>query len=86
MFVLTHLFCKWLSKDTSNIMQMVMKDQPTKSRNIAYRQYVSWTHWYVGKQIRVDIPSCAVSCIWADFPPPVDEEHFEFVRFLYPDL
>ena len=57
-----------------------------KYRHIAYRQYVRWTHGYVGKEIRVVIPSCAVSCIRAHFPPPADEENFEFVGFLYPDL
>ena len=57
-----------------------------KYRHIAYRQYVSWTHGYVGKHIRVVIPSCAVSCIRAHFPLSGDEEHFEFVGFLYPDL
>ena len=57
-----------------------------KYRHIAYRQYVSWIHGYMGKHIRVVIPSCAVSCIRAHFPPPGDGEHFEFVSFLFPDL
>ena len=30
----------------------------TKYRNVSYRQYVRWTHGYVGKQIRAVIPSC----------------------------
>ena len=57
-----------------------------KYKHIAYRQYVRWIHGYVGKQIRVVLPSCAVSCIRAHFPSPGDEEHFNFVGFKYPDL
>ena len=35
-------------------------DGPThkKYRHVSYRQYVRWTHGYVGKQIRVVTPSC----------------------------
>jgi len=57
-----------------------------KYRHIAYSQCVKWTCGCFGKQIRVVIPSCAVSCIREHFPPPGDEKHFEFVGFLYPDL
>ena len=57
-----------------------------KYRHIAYLQYVKWIHGYVGKQIRVVLPSCAVSCIRTHFPSPGDEEHFNFVGFKYPDL
>ena len=31
------------------------------------------------------IPSCAVSCIRAHFPPPGPEEEFQFEGFHYPD-
>ena len=45
-----------------------------------------WIQGYVGKQIRVVLPSCAVSCIRAHFPSARDEEHFNFLCFKYPDL
>ena len=63
-------------------------DGPThkKYRHIAYRQYVRWVCGYVGKNIRVVIPSCAVSCIRAHFPPPGDEDNFVFTGFRYADL
>ena len=45
-----------------------------------------WVHGQIGKNIRVVIPSCAVSCIGAHFPPPGDEENFQFTGFRYPEL
>ena len=57
-----------------------------KYRHIAYHQYVRWVHGHIGKNIRVGIPSCAVSCIRAHFPPPGDEENFQFTGFRYPEL
>ena len=39
----------------------------------------------LGKDIRVPLPSCAVSCIRAHFLPPGLEEDFEFVGFRYAD-
>jgi len=56
-----------------------------QSRHIAYRQFVRWCWGVLGKDIRVPIPSCAVSCIRAHFPPPGLEENFEFVGFLFAD-
>ena len=63
-------------------------DGPThkKYRHIAYRQYVRWVCGYVGKNFRVVIPSCAVSCIRAHFPPSGDEDNFVFTGFRYADL
>jgi len=57
-----------------------------KYRHIAYRQYIRWVHGFVGKNIRSVIPSCAVCCIQAHFPPPGIEEDFEFTGFMLPDL
>ena len=54
-------------------------------RHTAYRQLVRWCWGVLGKDIRVVLPSCAVSCIRAHFPPPGDEENFEFVGFLCAD-
>lgn len=54
-------------------------------RHTAYRQLVRWCWGVVGKDIRVVLPSCAVSCIRAHFPPPGDEDDFEFVGFHFPD-
>ncbi|XP_064643082.1 uncharacterized protein LOC135497250 [Lineus longissimus] len=50
-------------------------------RHIAYRQLVRWCYGYLGKDIRVVLPSCAVSKIRAFFPPPGLEENFQFVGF-----
>ena len=55
------------------------------NRNIAYRQLVRWCWGVIGKEIRVVLPSCAVSCIRAHFPPPGNEDDFEFVGFRFPD-
>jgi hypothetical protein len=44
---------------------------------------VRWCWGVVGKEIRVVLPSCAVSCIQAHFPPPGDEDDFEFVTRLH---
>lgn len=52
-----------------------------KYRHIAYRQLVRWCWEYLGKDFRVVLPSCAVSCIRAHFPPPGDEENFTFIGF-----
>ena len=51
--------------------------------NIAYRQLVRWCWGILGKEIRVVLPSCAVSCIRAHFPPPGNEDDFEFVGFRF---
>jgi hypothetical protein len=39
----------------------------------------------LGKEIRVPLPSCAVSCILAHFPPPGLEEDFVFEGFKFAD-
>lgn len=59
--------------------------QHKRNRHIAYRQLVRWCWGVLGKEIRVVLPSCAVMCIRAHFPPPGLEEDFEFVGFLYAD-
>ena len=40
------------------------------NRHIAYRQLVRWCCGVLGKEIRVVLPSYALSCICAHFPPP----------------
>ncbi|XP_071949836.1 uncharacterized protein [Antedon mediterranea] len=55
-----------------------------KYRHISYRQYARWIHGYVGKNIRIVLPSCVVSCIRAHFPPPGDDP--VFTGFKLPDL
>lgn len=54
-------------------------------RHVAYRQMVRWCWGVLGKDIRVPLPSCAVSCIRAHFPPPGLEEDFEFDGFKFAD-
>ncbi|KXJ11944.1 P2X purinoceptor 7 [Exaiptasia diaphana] len=56
-----------------------------RKRHIAYRQLVRWCWGVLGKEIRVVLPSCAVMCIRAHFPPPGLEDDFEFTGFQYPD-
>lgn len=56
-----------------------------KYRHVAYRQLARWCWGFLGKDVRVVLPSCAVMCIRAHFPPPGLEEDFEFEGFHYPD-
>jgi len=55
------------------------------NRHIAYRQLVRWCWGILGKEIRVPLPSCAVCCIRAHFPPPGFEDDFQFEGFHFPD-
>ena len=55
------------------------------NRHVAYRQFVRWCWGVIGRDIRVVMPSCAVSCIRAHFPPPGDEDDFVFVGFRFAD-
>ncbi|XP_028417280.1 uncharacterized protein LOC114541678 [Dendronephthya gigantea] len=54
-------------------------------RQVAYRQLVRWCWGVIEKKIRVVLPSCAVSCTRAHYPPPGDEDDFVFVGFHFPD-
>lgn len=54
-------------------------------RHVAYRQIVRWIYGYLGKDIRVVIPSCAICKIRAFFPPPELEDNAVFVGFLFKD-
>ena len=57
-----------------------------KTRHIAYRQLVRWCWGFLGKDIRVPLPSCAVNCIRAHFQEPerLDDE-VEYTGFHYAD-
>lgn len=52
-----------------------------KWRHIAYRQLARWCWGFLGKDVRVVLPSCAVSCIRAHFLPPGLEENAQFHGF-----
>lgn len=54
-------------------------------RHVAYRQLVRWCWGVLGKEVRVVLPSCAVSCIRAHFQPPGLEEDFVFIGFMFAD-
>jgi len=54
-------------------------------RHIAYRQLARWCWGFLGKDVRVILPSCAVMCIRAHFPPPGLEEDFNFEGFHFAD-
>ena len=56
-----------------------------QNRHIAYRQLARWCWGLLGKEVRVVLPSCAVCCIRAHFPPPGREEDFIFEGFHFPD-
>jgi hypothetical protein len=56
-----------------------------QKRHIAYRQLIRWCWGVLGKNIRVPLPSCAVCCIRAHFPPPGLEDDFVFEGFHYAD-
>lgn len=59
--------------------------QHKQNRHIAYRQLVRWCWGVLGRNIRVPLPSCAVCCIRAHFPPPGLEDDFIFEGFHYAD-
>ena len=56
-----------------------------RHRHVAYRQFLLWCWDILGKEIRVSLPSCAVSCIRAHFSPPGLEEDFVFEGFKFAD-
>ena len=57
-----------------------------KNRHIAYRQLARWCWGFLGRQVRVVLPSCAVNCITANFPPPGNEDDFVSDDFSDPGL
>ncbi|XP_068736723.1 P2X purinoceptor 7-like [Montipora capricornis] len=56
-----------------------------QNRHIAYRQLARWCWGILGREVRVVLPSCAVCCIRAHFPPPGIEEDFSFQGFRFAD-
>ena len=54
-------------------------------RHIAYRQLARWCWGFLGPHLRIVLPSCAVCCIRAHFPPPGLEENFQFEGFHHAD-
>lgn len=56
-----------------------------RQRHVAYRQLVRWCWNVLGKEIRVPLPSFAVSYIRAHFQPPGLEEDFVFEGFKFAD-
>ena len=68
---------------SSSMVQMPTKVQIYKrNRHIAYRQFVRWCWGFLGREIRVLLPSCAAMCIRQHFPAPGPEEDFVFFCFL----
>ncbi|KAL5013486.1 hypothetical protein ScPMuIL_007756 [Solemya velum] len=57
-------------------------DSPARHRYTAYRQLVRWCWGYLGKSVRVPLPSCAVTLIRCTFPP---QEGEQFKGFNYGD-
>ena len=41
---------------------------PKRNRHVAYRQFVRWTYGYLGRTVRVPIPSCVLNAIKNQFP------------------
>ena len=52
------------------------------NRHVAYQQLARWCWGFLGKEVRVVLPSCAVCSIRAHFPPPGDEEDFADFSFV----
>ena len=52
-----------------------------RNRHIAYRQLAQFGWGVLGRHVRVALPSCAVSCIRAHFPPPGPEDDHVYVGF-----
>jgi hypothetical protein len=49
--------------------------------HIAYRQFVRWSHGYLGKDIRVTLPVCVGCKVHAFYLPPGLEENMNFEGF-----
>ena len=49
-------------------------------RYVAYRQLMRWCWHWLGRQVRVVLPSCAVKAIRERFPSP------SYTGFMYPTL
>ncbi|XP_064635189.1 uncharacterized protein LOC135492574 [Lineus longissimus] len=56
-----------------------------RMRHISYRQLAKWCWGFLGRDVRVVLPSCAVSRTRAQFMPPVLEEDAEFRGFHHGD-
>ncbi|XP_062592073.1 uncharacterized protein LOC134253563 [Saccostrea cucullata] len=55
-----------------------LEESTKRHRYTAYRQFVRWCWGYLGKKVRVVIPSCAVSKIRETFPLQPGETHTGF--------
>ena len=53
--------------------------------HIAYRQLARWCWGILGREVRVILPSCAVTRIRETFPPPGPADEFQFEGFHYAD-
>lgn len=80
------LQCAWLGYKQQYKGRAFDGPQDAKYRHIAYRQFVRWCWGVLGLNWRVVIPSCVVCCIRAHYPPPGNEDEFEFVGHQYPHL
>ncbi|XP_060070504.1 uncharacterized protein LOC132563538 [Ylistrum balloti] len=49
-------------------------DGPARNRYTAYRQFVRWCWGFLGRNVRVPLPACAVNLIRQTFPPGDGEE------------
>ncbi len=61
------------------LLQPIPVFSSRKYRYYAYRQFVRWAWQFLGKKIRVPIPSCVVIRIRERFPREYDEEYMGFV-------
>ncbi len=76
----------WRLPDTiGNNMMKDLMDRNIKNRHVAYRQLVMWCWGKLGRHLRVVLPSCAVSCVRAHFPPTGPEEDHQFIGYLPSD-
>ncbi|XP_059384748.1 P2X purinoceptor 7-like isoform X3 [Carassius carassius] len=49
------------------------RNEEERFRYLAYRSFVSWCWGYLGRSVRVVIPSCVVNRIRLQFPDPAGQ-------------
>ncbi|XP_031757004.1 P2X purinoceptor 7-like [Xenopus tropicalis] len=74
---LFHIMC--LDQRIANIHYVMITNQPIQEdlslhhrnlRRTAYRSFTSWIHGFLGKGVRIAIPSCAVAAVREAYPDP----------------
>ena len=75
----------WYSYKQQYGTKAIEGPEDKQNRHVAYRHLARWCWGYLGKEIRVPLPACAVSCIRTHFLPSRLEENFVFKGFHFAD-